>query len=148
MRYRLTRRTEFRSFHPAVRGVMLLECLIFCGVVVVVLTLGLEAIRVCRAVAMRSEVVSALSLAANDELSRTTIAPFDTLTSGTTSRTVTLTEGGPLSSRPIHASIERRVQPLSPNLKEITVTADWIGGKDPARVVLATRVARHPGGAP
>jgi hypothetical protein len=133
---------------PAARGVTLFECLIFCGVVVVVLTMGLEAIRVCRTIAVRSEVVSALSLAANDELSRAAIAPFDTLTSGTTSRTVTLTEGDPRSPRPIHASIKCRTQPLSPYLKEITVTADWIGGKDPARVVLATRVARGPGGAP
>jgi len=126
----------------------LLECLIVCGLVILALTMGLEALRVCRGIDTRARVVSALSLAAQKDLASTAAEPFDSLTSGTTQTTLDLPSAGAASGSGVPADLERSVAVISPNLKEITVRLSWRGGKDPCSVTMTTRVARKEAGQP
>ena len=125
-----------------IAGVTLIECLVCLGLALVGLTLGLEALRVCRTIGTRSNTMAALSLAAQESLAEASTQPFDSLSSGTVRTERMLGGDARTGAAGIAATIERRVTPVGSDLKEVTVEAEWQGGKDPLRVTLATRVAR------
>ncbi len=124
-------------------GVTLLECIVCMGLAVAVLTMGLEALRVCRSIGTRSAVMTSLSLAAQETLAEASTAPFDSLSSGTVRIERVLGGSSGPGSAGVAADLGRRVSPLGPDLKEITIEATWSGAKDPLRVTLSTRVARR-----
>lgn len=130
------------------RGITLLECLLCMMILSGTVVLGLKALIICRSLSTRAMVLHTLSLKTNELLAESTLEPFDALTSGTTRRVVTAGEIGSESRTEIRARIERTITPLSPTLKEITVRAEWVGGKNPLDVSMSTRVARTSGGAP
>lgn len=130
------------------RGITLLECLLCMMILSGTVVMGLKALIICRSLSTRAMVLQTLSLKANEILAESALEPFDALTSGTMQSVVTAGEIGSESRTEIRARIERTVAPLSPTLKEISVRAEWVGGKNALHVSMSTRVARSSGGAP
>lgn len=138
------------------RGLTMLECLICCAIFVIVLTMGLQAITICRSIGTRATVMNALTLEAQNGLARAAAIPFDDLTSGTYAVPMRLTlpravgDAGAFTTPTlagaafVPATLDWRITPLSPILKEVTIVASWRGGKDPLAVKLTTRVVRRP----
>lgn len=131
---------------PPFRGVTLIEVLVGLCVLSLALGMAVEGIMMCRSIGARAAVTQQLTLAAQDGLSRAAAEPFDRFTSGTLETERIL--GGGEDARAgggggrIRASIAQTAHLDSPSLKEITIRASWVGGKQPLSVVLCTRVAR------
>ncbi len=142
------------------RGVTLMECLVACALIAFVLTLGVQALLVCRQIGARAAALTALSAKAQEALARCAAAPYEEILPGTIETDLmieiagasvaagageTANENGTRivsRAKVVPAHLTLNAKEIAPNLKEITADLVWKSEKGPLEVRMATRVSR------